>query len=318
MGITMNKIKIAFIGAGYMASEHLKAFSAFAEFSIVGICSRTHAKAEKLAAEYNTPVFTSIDELYVQTKADLVVVTVNELSMSAVCEQIFQYPWLCFLEKPVGYNYEEASAISERAFAADHKPFVAFNRRSYSSTRSALAYLNNNDIGSRLVSVLDQQDISAALEMGQPKLVADNYMYANSIHLIDYFNLFCRGKVSAVEASIPWNQDNPEHVVATIKYDSGDVGVYQAVWNGPGPWAVSVSNAQCRLEMRPLESLKIQKRGQRILEEIAIDPIDTSYKPGLYFQALQILNYFKGESVSLATLDDSLSSMKLCSMIYEK
>lgn len=314
----MNKIKIAFIGAGYMATEHAKAFSSFDEFTIVGICSRTQIKAEVLAAEYKTQVFSNIEEMYKQTQADLVIIAVNELSLLDVCQQVFQYSWLCFLEKPVGYNYEQACIISKLAFEKDHKPYVAFNRRSYSSTRTALDYLKNNDNGTRLVSILDQENIDSAIMFGQPELVAHNFMYANSIHLIDYFNVFCRGTVLSVESTVPWQEDNPSYVVSTIKYTSGDIGVYTATWNGPGPWSVSITNSNVRLEMRPLELLKIQLSGERKAEEVAIDPVDTLYKPGLYYQAEQLLNYFKGKMIDLATLDDSLNSMKLCSLIYNK
>lgn len=314
----MNKIKIAIVGAGYMAREHARAFTSFEEFQIVGICSRTKEKAMALASEYKTQVFSNIAQMHTQTQADLVIVAVNELSMMEVCQQVFEFPWLCFLEKPVGYHYQQACEISELAFNKDHKPYVALNRRSYSATRKALDLLKEQNTGHRLVSILDQQDIHAALAMGQPELVAANYMFANSIHLIDYFNVFCRGAVLAVESTIPWNETNPEYVVATLKYSSGDIGVYQSTWKGPGPWAVSVSNADLRLEMRPLESLKIQKKGERQVQEIAAEAIDGTYKPGLYYQALQILNYFKGGSVNLATMEDSLNSMRLCSEIYSR
>lgn len=314
----MNKIKVAIIGAGYMAAEHAKACLAFEAFQIVGICSRTPEKAHHLAAQCHTEVYTSIAHMYAETKADLVIVAVNELSMWEVCQQVFEFPWLCFLEKPVGYHYQQACAISELAFQKDHRPYVAFNRRSYSSTRTALNLLQEHNKGHRLVSVLDQQNIPEALAMGQPELVAANYMFANSIHLIDYFTLFCRGSVVAVETTIPWNEANPEYVVATIKYSSGDVGVYQSTWNGPGPWSVCVSNHDLRLEMRPLESLKLQKKGSRQVEEIALDPIDVTYKPGLHFQMAQLFEYFNQKKVQLATLEDSLTSMRLCAEIYQK
>ena len=70
-----------------------------------------------------------------------------------------------------------------------------------------------------------------------PQLVIDNYMYANSIHLIDFFAVFGRGPVTAVEPIIPFNRDTPRFVAAKIEFDSGDIGLYEAVWNGPGPWA---------------------------------------------------------------------------------
>jgi predicted dehydrogenase len=318
MGINMNKIKVAIIGAGYMATEHAKAFSSFDEFEIKGICSKTTEKATKLATDYNAHVFNTIEEMFQSTQADLVIIAVNELSLLEVCKQAFKYPWLCFIEKPVGYNYEEACLINKMAFEADHKPFVALNRRSYSSTRIAKSYLNDDDPKPRLVSILDQQDIQTALQMGQPELVAKNWMFANSIHLIDYFNIFCRGKIKSITHSVPWNDANPSFVAANIQFSSGDIGIYQAVWDGPGPWAVSITNSEYRLEMRPLESLKIQKRGERNMHEIQFDPVDLTYKPGLHFQAEQILNYFRGKPTNIATLDDSQNSMKLCSMIYGK
>lgn len=317
MGIE-NSLKVAIIGAGYMAYEHAKAFSSIKAFKIVGVYSRTKEKAVALAVNYDAKVYSSVDELYKQTKADLVIVAVNELSAFSICNEIFNYPWLCFLEKPVGYNYAQACEINELALARGHKPFVALNRRSYSATRYALDYLKDTEAENRLVSVLDQQDLDSVRQMNVPELVVSNYMYANSIHLIDYLNLFCRGEVLHVEPTVPWHEGTSNSVVATIKYSSGDIGVYQGVWNAPGPWSVSVTNASYRLEMRPLESLRIQKKGQRKMEEIEIDVMDQDYKPGLYYQATQIHNYFENKAVNLATLNDATASMKLCSMIYNK
>lgn len=312
----MNIKKVVIVGAGYMAAEHAKAFSSIPEFRIVGFCSRTWEKARSLALEYNTEAYASIEEAYQKTRADLVIVTVNELSMLEVCKEIFKYPWLCFLEKPVGYNYEQACEIVHLAFEMDHKPFVALNRRSYSSTRSALNYLEE-DGGPRLVSVLDQQDMLSARQTGTPELVVTNYMYANSIHLIDYFNVFCRGSIQTLVPLTPWNPDKPANVIAHLQYDSGDAGLYQAIWDGPGPWSVSITNTQYRLEMRPLESLKLQKKGERKMQDIAQEDIDIHYKPGLYYQAQQILNYFNGQVFNLASLNDATLSMQLCSRIYK-
>ena len=105
-------------------------------------------------------------------------------------------------------------------------------------------------------------------------------------------------------------------MAATIRFSSGDVGVYQAVWNGPGPWSVSVTNSSTRLELRPLEKLGVQRRGERRLTEVAPDPIDLEYKPGLRHQAEQLISALEGRKTSLATLDDAMRSMELCGRIY--
>ena len=45
----MKEIKVAFIGAGNMASKHIEAFCDIEEVSLVGIFSRTKYKSHKLA-----------------------------------------------------------------------------------------------------------------------------------------------------------------------------------------------------------------------------------------------------------------------------
>lgn len=307
--------KIAIVGAGYMAEEHARAFASVPGVKIVGVCGRSRGRAEALATRFDAPVFDSVEALYSVTKADAVVVAVNELSSRDVCLEVFRYPWLCFLEKPVGVDLPQAEDILAAALRADVRAYVALNRRSYSSTRLALQELAADE-GPRLISVLDQQDMASAREGGQPETVVRNYMYANSIHLIDYLNLFGRGDVVRVETTQPWCAESPGYVVATVHYSSGDVGLYQAVWNGPGPWSVTVTNPVVRTEMRPLERLSVQRRGQRGLAEIPVCSVDAEFKPGLRYQAEQVVAALQGNEPTLATLREATRSMALCANIY--
>src|SRR5690348_13093980 len=279
--------KVAIVGAGYMATEHAKAFASLPNFQIAGICSRTRGRAEALATTYNANVFDSVDDLHDATRADVVVVTTPELATASVCYDAFKHPWLCFVEKPVGYNLAQAEQIQSAAKSSRARVYVALNRRAYSATRLALQELLGDD-SLRLISILDQQDMVAALASGQPEAVVRNWMYANSIHMIDYFTVFGRGPVVSVNVTSPWTPNQPGFVVATIHFASGDIGTYQAVWNGPGPWSVTVTNSSVRAEMRPLEKLGVQKRGERRLTDVQVDVLDSEFKPGLRHQAEQI------------------------------
>lgn len=311
----MRPWKIAVVGAGYMAQEHLKAFASLAGVEIVGICGRTRARAEAVARAAATPVYDSIHAMYRDTQADAVVVAVNELSTYDVCAACLEHPWLCLFEKPVGIDLQQAEAILALSQRAGARCFVALNRRSYSATRQALTELEKDD-SPRLISVLDQQDMQAARAGGQPEEVVRNYMFANSIHLIDYLSLFGRGQVVRVEPMVPWTPATPGFVVCAIHYSSGDSGVYQAVWDGPGPWAVTITNRLVRMELRPLERLAVQRRGERRLSEIAPDPLDERFKPGLLHQAQQVLAALGGATTTLATLAQATRSMALCAEIY--
>lgn len=313
----MKTVKVAFVGAGYMATEHAKAFADLPGVSLVGIFSRTRARAEQLADAYpGMVVCDSIPELYQRTQADLVVVTVREMSMNSVAGECFAFPWTVLLEKPAGYDLNDANSIRSAANSKGARVFVAFNRRTYSSTRQALARLESNP-GQRFIKVMDQQDQGFARDVvKEPPEVVKNYMYANSIHLIDYFRVFGRGEIIEVVPVEPWNSENPGMVLAKIVFASGDIGLYEGVWNGPGPWAVSVVTSQERLEMRPLEQVAVQLRGERKVTALDIDPDDSAFKPGLRYQAQQAVAAVRGEPHQLASLEDSWQSMNLVARIF--
>lgn len=307
---------MAIVGAGYMSREHIRAFQDVPGVEITGIHSRTRSRAEMLAREFHLPnVCSSIAELFEKTAADLVVVSVPALSANEVCRACFEYPWTALIEKPAGYNVADAEAIESVAEAKGRRAYVGLNRRHYGSTRVVVADLATQP-GPRLIKVQDQESASAALQAGQPKLVVENWMYANSIHVIDYFSLLGRGKVTEVVPVIRWDPQRPRYVAARISFASGDVGLYEAIWDGPGPWAVSVNTPGKRWEMRPLEKASCQLPGKRVLEPAGEDVWDTRFKPGLRRQAELAVLAASGLHTELPTLQDALASMRLTQAIY--
>jgi predicted dehydrogenase len=322
MGVVFKKINmkvcnVVFIGAGYMTNEHAKAFSDIDNVQLLGIYSKTESKSHLLAKKYGIKkVYLSIQELYESTKADLVVISVPELSVHDVAIAAFNYPWTCLIEKPIGYNFSDAESIANIAIKLNRKVFVALNRRHYSSTRKVLEDLKNTD-GIRLIHVNDQEDIDVAIQSGQPQLVVENWMYANSIHLIDYFTFLLRGKITKIENIIPWISETPGYVMAKIETDSGDVGIYTAIWNAPGPWSVTICTKAKRFEMRPLEFASVQLYGKRTVDVFKVDSIDNDYKAGIRYQALLVIKVSLGENVpELPTIVDALKTMQLVKNLY--
>lgn len=309
--------RVAFVGAGSMAREHLRSFADLPGVVLTAIHSRTRARAESLSAEFGVHrVCDSIEELYDRTHADLVVVTVPELALNAVSRICFSLPWTVLLEKPAGYNLADAEAIASAAHAAKSDVFVALNRRLYSSTRAAIEDLASNT-ARRYIRVQDQQDQAAALAAGQPGPVVENWMYANSIHTIDYLRTFGRGRIERVRPVFRWTPDRPGVVVSEIEFDSGDLGIYEGVWNGPGPWAVTVSTPARRWEMRPLEVASHQDRGERSMHAVETHPWDKEFKAGFRRQARLAVDAAMGHGgTALASIDDALETMRLISQIF--
>ena len=311
--------RIAIIGAGYMAAEHIKAFRAIPGVTVAGIHSRTLARAETLAKDLGVgATCRTVDELFERARPHLVVIAVPELSVRSVSEACFAYRVPCLIEKPAGYDLPDAEAIAAAAKSSATPAYVALNRRHYSSTRAVLRELETCP-GSRFISALDQEDPAGALAAGQPQTVIDNWMFANSIHVIDYLMLFGRGPVVGVDAFFPYTPGTYGIVAANIRFASGDLGLYQAVWGGPGPWAVSVTTSQKRWEMRPLEQAAVQPAGQRRMEPMELDSWDQEFKPGLRRQAQLAVAAANGESpAELPTVYDALASMRLAAVIYQR
>ena len=309
--------RVAFVGAGSMAREHIRAFADVPGVVLSGIHSRTRSRAEALASELGVGrVCDSIEELHDRTQADLVVVSVPELSANEVSRRCFAFPWTALLEKPAGYDLADAEAIAAAAHVAKRRVFVALNRRLYSSTQAALDDLATRD-DPRFIRVQDQQDQPSALAAGQPALVVKNWMYANSVHTVDYLRVLGRGRVTLVKPVFRWMPDRPGIVVTEVQFDSGDLGIYEGIWNGPGPWAVTVSTPYRRWEMRPLEHASYQNRGERVLNPVEVHPRDKAFKAGFRRQAELAVDAAVGANgAGLATIADALETMRLVSRIF--
>ena len=300
-----------------MAEEHVKAFSGVPNVQITGVFSRTRPRAEALAARYGiTHVCDSVPELYNQTKAQLVVVAVSVMAMHAVGSNCLNYPWKILLEKPPGRNLQEAEDLAALARAKNYQVLVALNRRFLSSTCAVLSDLEQL-AGPRFIKVQDQQDLTVARRHGHPEAVVRDWMYGNSIHVIDYLILLGRGKVTEIIPFRRWTPENPQLVLAGIKFDSGDTGLYEGIWNGPGPWAVSVSLPDKCWEMRPLEEAAYQLRGERRQTPLDIHVWDKEYKPGFRLQAEMAVAAARGEVSRFPTLDDTLETMRLIAGIFD-
>ncbi|MCX7829827.1 MAG: Gfo/Idh/MocA family oxidoreductase [Acidobacteria bacterium] len=311
------KIKVAVIGAGYTANEHLKAFKDMEEVELIGIFSRTKDKAEKLSETYGIKnVCNSIEELWEKTNADLVVITVNELSMPFVIEKSLDFNWEMLVEKPPSIYVEEAERLNALAEKKNKKIKVALNRASYSVTQFVINEIENKE-GKRIIIAQDQEDPERALSAGQPKEVVERWMYANSIHIIDYFRIFARGKFAKVATFGDIDYKKPCFLEAHIEFDSGDYGVYQAFWNEPAPWAITVHLPDVRYELRPLEEGKKQVRWQRP-EAIPVDEWDLKFKPGFRKQAEEMIKYVKKEKSLIPSFDDAIKTMKLIKEIYKR
>ncbi|MBX9845851.1 MAG: Gfo/Idh/MocA family oxidoreductase [Xanthobacteraceae bacterium] len=298
-----------------MAPEHIKAFADVPGVSIVGIWNRTCDKAAALAKQFNIPVVArDIADLHAQTKADLAVVAVYETAINPVMKQALTQPWAILMEKPVGLDLADAEDIAKAA--KGRKVYVGLNRRTLSSTNAVLDDLDS-DPAPRFIHVQDQQSLQTARDIGHAEPVVRNWMYANSIHLVDYLRIFGRGEIVEVMPLMRWRPDEPGVVLTKVAFASGDVGLYEGIWNGPGPWACTVSTPRRRWELRPLEKAIFQNAGERKLNPVEPDAWDTDFKPGFRRQAERVVEAVRGRTGAAVPLADAVKTMRLIHDIFQ-
>jgi predicted dehydrogenase len=310
------RCRVAFVGAGSTIREHVRAFQDVAGVDLVGIANRTRAKAEQLAQELSIPaVFDTIDDLAACTRADVVVVAVYESAIRETMEACLAHPWGVLMEKPIGLDLHEARQITAAAKAAGRRVWVGLNRRALGSTRAVLDDLAANP-GPRFIHVQDQQNLATARALGHKPEVVNNWMFANSIHLVDYLRVFGRGEVTKVDVLSAFDADEPGLVLAKINFESGDIGLYEALWHAPGPWACTVTTERRRWELRPLEKTAFQNPGERNLNQIATASADAAFKPGFRSQAEHVVAAWRGAASDAPTIADALATTELVAQIY--
>lgn len=317
MIVAVGMTKIAIVGAGSMAREHIRAFQSLDGVEITGIHSRTTERAYKLADEFGIVcVSDSVPRLREQSQADLVIVTVPELSANIVAKECFAEDWAVLLEKPAGYDLADAEDIAAAAQGRSKPVLVGFNRRFYSSTQTVLADLESRSTELRYVHVQDQQSYEEARRYNHPEKVVEKFMYANSIHNIDLILALCRGKPVEVSPIKPWKGEETEVVLVYIKFDSGDSAIYEGIWKGPGPWACAISTPSRRWTMQPLERATFQNRNNRAQTQIEPDARDIDFKAGFVSQAQAVLDAVGGKSSNAIDINESLRTMRMIHQMF--
>ena len=167
--------------------------------------------------------------------------------------------------------------------------------------------------GARIVNILDYENTFSIKNL-HPKKIINNWMFSNSIHVIDYANFLCRGKIVSIKKNIFTKQKKLIHLI----YSSGDICIYQSIWERPGPWTVTVSTNKFYFKLDPLEELSFRTTDSYNYNLIPRDNRDKTYKPGFHRQAVDFIRAAQGKQHKLVSLNKSLETMKLISSLYDK
>ncbi len=304
------KFRIAIIGAGYMAEEYLKVLL-YKKIQCEAIYSRTFIKSKLLKKKYNIKkIYKNLNDLKFDKKINALIIAVNEVSTVSILNEldISNYKILC--EKPVGVNYHQTKKLISKI--KNNHFYIGLNRRFYSSNIEAKKIIDMKK-GKRFISIRDQQFQNTKINF-----VNKNIMYCNSVHLIDYINLYARGEIVKVQKLKKLKDYEFSENITRLIFSSKDEVLYHCNWNSPGIWSVNIIQKDQRCEMKPLEDLIQEKiiKGKRKRFVFKKSEIDNNFKPGLFLQVNEYLKMLTNKKHKLINIKDYFKTVKIIKKIY--
>ncbi|MBU1196091.1 MAG: Gfo/Idh/MocA family oxidoreductase [Proteobacteria bacterium] len=311
----MSDIKLGIIGAGSIAVEHLKVIRDIDGLQVVGITSRTRAKAETLAAEFNIPsICDSIEALVERCHLDAMMILVSAEQVFKVSQVAVLFRIPLFIEKPPGLVPEETRMLAELAKKYSVANMVGYNRRYYSVFHKGMDVIKEH--GKLLGIAVEGHERFWNIAGKVNKTLQSNWIYANSTHTIDLLRLFGGDihNISAVQNSC--KEKNGDQFSAVMEFENGALGNYIAHWYSPGGWSVKLFGEGVTVEFRPLERGVWMDTSFKE-NEINPDDVDLKYKPGFFRQMQTFAHMVKTGELSWPGMDleASLLTMEMAQKI---
>jgi len=281
-------------------------------FSVVGITSRTLSKATDLADKYGIEnVYNDIDLLITKCELDGIMVLVSADQIFNVAKKIMPTKIPLFIEKPAGLIQSETKSLTILADEYSTANMVGYNRRYYSIFHSGIDIINKygNLLG---VSVEGHERFWKIENIELPKILLDNWIYANSTHTIDLLRLFGGGIKSFSSYSKSIKRLNNDQFVAAMEFDSGALGTYTSHWFSPGGWNVKLYGVGVTVIFKPLEK-GIWLDNNFVEHSIIPDEVDIKFKPGFYRQIQAFGELIRNDKLNWPgiNLENALITMEL-------
>lgn len=309
-------IRCLVIGAGKMGSAHLQALAALGPDALAGWApsERRRDAVEAVAARFFCGPLDAALDAFQPTHVVVAspVETLTPISLQIIAAGVRHL----LVEKPVALNGAEGEKLAAAVTASGTRLYVGYNRRFYTSIRTALRSIAaaGEEIGS-VAFEFNEVVPDPGGPLGHAPAVRERWLLANSLHVIDSA-LFPVGHPDSEystfvhSGSLAWHPAGSVFVGAGLTV-GGKPFAYHANWAAPGRWGFEWMTHSARYVFRPLEKLAVMRRGSFNLEEVPLDDeLDRRFKPGVYLQDRAFLSGGE-EAADLVSLEHALSLVHL-------
>ena len=235
----MSRLRVAVIGAGNIAQQHLPVLGGYPDCEVAVLCDANPAILAETAERFTAPGaalanqdpperLTDVRAVLARDDLDAVFVLVSVLAVARVAGQFVAAGMPSFIEKPPGIASAETERLAELQQRHGTVAVVGLNRRFYSSHLEARRrLLAHGPVAT--VTVEAHEDLTRAVTRDKfPPPVLRRWAYANGIHALDLLRFF-GGEVAEVDAERATVEDAarngaPDSISARLRYVSGARG----------------------------------------------------------------------------------------------
>ncbi len=306
----MKNIAVGIIGTGKIAQEYIKILKKL-NVEIKIVCARKKKKLIKFCKINKIKNNTLKIHDLLNKELDGIVCCASPSSSFEISKKLTKFKGKILFEKPLGINYNQTLKIKN--LFKKKNLFVALNRRYISSvllSKKIIKVKKNN-----YFSFYDQQNTHQAKKNGHDRITIKNWMYANSIHMVDLINFYVNSKIIKIENK---NKIFKKHKIyfSTIHYKNGDIVEFKSFWNKAAPWKIDISENEKFLQLKPIETLSIIDTRTKLKKKIQRDKMDINFKPGFYRQCIDFKREIQNKKNSLVDIDQYFLSVKLIKKIF--
>ncbi|MDA7546252.1 hypothetical protein N8870_05390 [Alphaproteobacteria bacterium] len=312
--------KCLLIGSGPMGLAHLKTLNKLDvdDIKIWAPTNRNKNKVEELGHEL---LNINLQKLILSFKPTHVILAIPVLYLIELTNILVDLGVKNILiEKPLSLSQKPINLLKKKIKPKKINIYIAYNRRFFSSIICALDMIKESK--QKISSVIFEfNEVFDYLKgpCNQPKTVLNNWIIANSLHVIDtaFFPVglpnFKKSTFFQFGNNVKWHPSGDIFLGNGVTTQNIPFS-YNANWKAPGRWSFQWNTESNRYIFKPMEKLLIMQKGSFKETEVDIDNrYDRLFKPGIFLQNKSFLNGNKKKL--LATLDHGHNLIKTAQIV---
>jgi UDP-N-acetylglucosamine 3-dehydrogenase len=229
----MTKLKYGVIGLGFFGEKHLEVLTALPDVEVIGICTRRERRLDELAKRFGVPkTFANYNDLLADEDIQAVSIVTHVESHKEPTVAALKAGKHVLLEKPMAPTPEECDEIIEEVKRAKAIFMVGHICRFDPRYGICRRNIEEGKIG-KPVSLYARRNIPASVS--ESVLTKIGPLLGDGIHDTDLMLWYTGEKVKSVYAKTlsTRNLPNPDIGWAMLQFESGAIGVIEAVWYLP-------------------------------------------------------------------------------------